>query len=46
MTAIEARDYMAIIAKYHPDAKLTFANNKVEATKIIWDEKSQSINIR
>lgn len=46
MTILEATEYMKVLAKFHPDARITFANNKVEVSKIVWDEKSQSVNIR
>ena len=46
MTIKEAAKMMAILAEFHPTARVTFANNKVDVTKIVYDEKSESINLR
>ena len=37
---------MTTLAEIYPECELTFANNKVSATKIVYDEKTNSINIR
>lgn len=37
---------MNTFAEVYPDCKVTFANNKVKATVIQFDIKSNSINIR
>ena len=46
MTITEGDRLMATLAEVNPSARLTFANNKVDVTKIVYDEKSNSINIR
>lgn len=37
---------MQSYASVYPDADVTFANNKVPVTKIVYDEKTNSINLR
>ena len=46
MKAIEAATILNTYAKVYPDVELTFANNKVPVTKIVYDEKTGSINLR
>ena len=42
----DAAKLMTKFAEIYPDCELTFANNKVAASKIVYDEKTKSINIR
>lgn len=37
---------MASLAEFNPSARLTFANNKANVTKIVYDEESNSVNLR
>lgn len=46
MTIKEGARLMATLAEFHPDAQMTFANNKVPVTKIVYDDKSESVNLR
>jgi len=46
---MKAREVATILYAYieaYPDVELTFANNKVPVTKIIYDKKTDSINLR
>lgn len=42
----DAAKLMTTYAEIYPDFEVTFANNKVKATVIQFDIKSNSINIR
>lgn len=46
MTITEGARLMRELAEINPSASLTFANNKVPVTKIVYDEKSNSVNLR
>lgn len=46
MTITEGARLMQSLAEFNHSARLTFANNKVDVTKIVYDEKSNSINLR
>lgn len=46
MTVTEGVRIMRELANINPCASLTFANNKVPVTKIVYDEKSNSVNLR
>lgn len=46
MTITEGARLMASLAEVNSSARLTFANNKVDVTKIVYDEKSNSVNLR
>jgi hypothetical protein len=37
---------MQTYADVYPDANVTFANNKVPVTKIVYDASTNSINLR
>ena len=46
MNIKDAAKLMQSYADVYPEADLTFANNKVPVTKIVFDEKTNSINLR
>lgn len=46
MTITEGARLMASIAEVNPSARLTFDNNKADVTKIVYDEKFNSVNLR
>lgn len=46
MNIKDAAKLLNTLAEIYPDAKLTFANNKVDVSTIVYDVKSNSINIR
>ena len=46
MNIKDAAKLISTLAEIYPDAKLTFANNKVDVTTIVYDSKSNSVNIR
>lgn len=46
MTVQEGAKILNVLAEFHPEARLTFANNKVNVSKIVYDEKSESVNLR
>lgn len=46
MNIKEFAQLMSTFALAYPDAKVTFANNKVEVTKVVFDAQTKSINIR
>lgn len=46
MNIKDAAKLMQSYADVYPDAKLTFANNKVPVTKIVYDVNTNSINLR
>lgn len=46
MTIKDAAKLLQSYADVYPEANLTFANNKVPVTKIVYDENSNSINLR
>ena len=46
MNIRDAAKLMQTYAEVYPTADVTFANNKVPVTKIVYDEKTNSINLR
>ena len=46
MKTIDAVKLLQSFAEVYPDSELTFANNKVPVSKIVYDEKTNSINLR
>lgn len=46
MKTIDAAKLLQTFAEVYPDSELTFANNKVPVNKIVYDEKTNSINLR
>lgn len=46
MSIKEFAQLMTTFALAYPDANVTFANNKVEVTKVVFDAQTKSINIR
>lgn len=42
----DAVKLLSTLAEIYPDAKLTFANNKVDVSTIVYDAKTNSVNIR
>jgi len=46
MNIKDAAKLLNTLAEIYPDAKFTFANNKVDVSTIVYDVKSNSINIR
>lgn len=46
---MKVTDLVTIMQSYssvYPDAEVTFANNKVPVSKIVYDERTNSINLR
>ena len=46
---MNVKDCAALMQSYasiYPDADVTFANNKVPVTKIVYDSNTNSINLR
>lgn len=46
MKTIDAAKLLQTFAEVYPNSELTFANNKVSVTKIVYDENTHTINIR
>lgn len=46
MTTVELYNIIGCYVGAKPNANITFANNKVPVTKIVYDEKTDSINLR
>lgn len=46
MKAKEFAELLTTFATAYPNSEVTFANNKVEVTKIVFDAQTKSINIR
>lgn len=46
MTVVELYNILGGYAGAKPNANVTFANNKVNITKVVYDENTNSINIR
>lgn len=46
MNIKEFAQLMSTFALAYPDANVTFANNKIEVTKVVFDAQTKSINIR
>lgn len=46
MKTIDAAKILTILAETYPNSDLTFANNKVSVTKIVYDENTNTINVR
>ena len=46
MKAEEIVNTIYAICKFHPNTKVTFGNNKVPITKIVYDETTDSVNLR
>ena len=46
MKTKEFAEIMTTFAITYPDSEVTFANNKVEVTKIVFDTQTKSINIQ
>ena len=46
MKTINAVTILQTFAKVYPDSELTFANNKVPVNLIVYDEKTNTVNVR
>ena len=46
MKTIDAARLLQSFAETYPTSTLTFANNKVPVTKIVYDENTNTINLR
>jgi len=46
MNICDAAKLMQSYADVYPEANLTFANNKVPVSKIVYDANTNSINLR
>lgn len=46
MNIKDAVKLLTALSEIYPDAKITFANNKVDVQTIVYDVKSNSVNIR
>lgn len=46
MNIKDAAKLLNTLAEIYPDARITFANNKVDVSVIVYDTKSNSVNIR
>lgn len=46
MTALEIYNILSCYSDIKPDATVTFANNKIPVTKVVYDENTNSINLR
>lgn len=46
MKTVDAAKLLQTFAELYPNSNLTFANNKVSVSKIVYDENTNTINIR
>ena len=46
MKTVDAVKLLQTFAEVHSNSELTFANNKVPVTKIVYDEKTNTVNLR
>lgn len=46
MNILDVAKLMQTYAEVYPTADVTFANNKVSVTKIVYDANTNSINLR
>lgn len=46
MKTIDAVKLLQAFADVHSNSDLTFANNKVPVTKIVYDENTNTVNLR
>ena len=46
MVIDEAINYLTVIRHHHPTCNVTFANNKVPVSKIVYDETTNTVNLR
>lgn len=46
MKTIDGVKLLQSFAEVYPNSELTFANNKVPVSKIVYDEKTNSVNLR
>lgn len=42
----KAAKLIQTLAELYPDAKFTFANNKVDVNTVVYDAKTNSVNVR